>query len=57
MIIIHHCKNTIKKSDVSDKLKKLQIKNLEKEMITFNEQILISIKLISFKNMKISVSL
>ena len=24
-----HCKNTIKKSDVSDKLKKLQIKNLE----------------------------
>jgi ATP-dependent RNA helicase DDX60 len=32
-----HCQNIIKKSEVSDKLKKLQIRNLEKEMIKFNE--------------------
>ena len=31
-----HCKNTIKKSDKSDKMKKQQLKNLEKEMIKFN---------------------
>ena len=31
------CKNTIKKSDISDKLKKLQIKNLEKEILSFNQ--------------------
>ena len=32
-----HCQNTIKKSEVPDKLKRLQLKSLEKSMIQFNE--------------------